>query len=73
MREFATMQGQKLISELAYQLWEKRGRPFGSPEVDWYAAKKALACSTQGLEAEYSLYCFSMEPDEGPYRAPREE
>jgi len=67
------MQGQKLISELAYQLWEKRGRPFGSPEVDWYAAKKALACSTQGLEAEYSLYCFSMEPDEVQYRAPREE
>ena len=67
------MQGQKLISELAYQLWEKRGRPFGSPEVDWHAAEKALACSSQGLEAEYSPYCFSMEPDEGPYRASREE
>ena len=23
----------ELISKLAYQLWEKRGRPFGSPEV----------------------------------------
>ena len=67
------MERQKLISELAYQLWEKRGRPFGSPEVDWYAAEKALARSSQGLEAEYSLYCFSMEPDEGPYRAPREK
>jgi Protein of unknown function (DUF2934) len=26
---------------LAYQLWE-RGRPLGSPEIDWYAAESAL-------------------------------
>jgi hypothetical protein len=67
------MEEQKLISQLAYQLWEKRGHPFGSPEVDWYAAEKALACSSKDQEAEISVYCFSMEPDEGPYRAPREK
>lgn len=33
---------QEIIRELAYQHWEKRGRPFGSPEVDWYAAEEAL-------------------------------
>jgi hypothetical protein len=60
------MEAQKLISELAYQLWEKRGRPFGSPEVDWYEAEKALA-------GESHLYCFSMEADEGPYRVPGEK
>lgn len=33
---------QEIVRELAYQHWEKRGRPFGSPEVDWYAAEEAL-------------------------------
>jgi hypothetical protein len=26
------------IAILAYQYWEERGRPFGSPDVDWYRA-----------------------------------
>jgi hypothetical protein len=33
---------QEIVRELAYQHWEKRGRPFGSPEVDWFAAEDAL-------------------------------
>jgi hypothetical protein len=32
------------IARLAYELWERRGRPLGSPEIDWYAAESALAC-----------------------------
>lgn len=32
----------EIVRELAYQHWEKRGRPFGSPEVDWFAAEGAL-------------------------------
>ena len=32
----------ELIAKLAYQHWEARGRPFGSPEVDWFAAERAL-------------------------------
>ena len=31
----------EFVAKLAYQLWEKRGRPFGSPEVDWFAAERA--------------------------------
>jgi len=31
-----------IVRELAYQHWEKRGRPCGSPEVDWFAAENAL-------------------------------
>jgi hypothetical protein len=30
------------IAELAYDLWERRGRPFGSPEVDWFEAERQL-------------------------------
>jgi hypothetical protein len=33
---------QEIVRELAYQHWEKRGRPIGSPEVDWFAAEEAL-------------------------------
>jgi Protein of unknown function (DUF2934) len=32
----------ELVQKLAYQLWKKRGSPLGSPEVDWFAAEKAL-------------------------------
>jgi hypothetical protein len=28
----------KEIADLAHQYWEQRGRPSGSPEVDWYRA-----------------------------------
>ena len=30
------------IAALAYALWEQRGRPEGSPEVDWFAAEAQL-------------------------------
>jgi hypothetical protein len=29
----------EFVAKLAYQLWEQRGRPFGSAEVDWFAAE----------------------------------
>jgi len=32
----------EIVQQLAYQHWEKRGRPFGSPEVDWFVAEEAL-------------------------------
>ena len=32
----------ELVQKLAYQHWEKRGSPFGSPETDWFAAEKAV-------------------------------
>jgi hypothetical protein len=30
------------IAALAYAFWEQRGRPFGSPEVDWFKAERRL-------------------------------
>jgi Protein of unknown function (DUF2934) len=35
----------EFIAKLAYTLWEQRGRPFGSPEVDWFAAEQAVYAS----------------------------
>lgn len=29
---------EKQIAERAYHKWEMRGRPMGSPDVDWYQA-----------------------------------
>jgi len=33
------------VQKLAYQFWEKRGRPLGSPEVDWFGAEQVLYLS----------------------------
>ena len=33
---------QEEIEKLAYQLWEERGAPLGSPETDWERAEQAL-------------------------------
>ena len=35
----------EFVAKLAYKLWEERGRPFGSPEVDWFAAEQAVHSS----------------------------
>jgi Protein of unknown function (DUF2934) len=28
----------KEIADLAYRYWEQRGRPVGSPDIDWHSA-----------------------------------
>jgi hypothetical protein len=33
---------QEQVSDLAYHLWEARGRPLGSPEVDWLLAESLV-------------------------------
>jgi hypothetical protein len=65
MAELLTGNTHELTAKLAYQLWDQRGRPVGSPEVDWYAAEKALASSTS---MELPLYGIKLEAEEGPYR-----
>lgn len=35
----------EFVAKLAYKLWEERGRPLGSPEVDWLAAEAAMYSS----------------------------
>jgi Protein of unknown function (DUF2934) len=58
----------KEIARLAYELWERRGRPLGSPEVDWYAAERALGA--RDSREEFSLPGVRFEPEEGAYREP---
>ena len=36
---------QDRIAQLAYQLWQERGSPDGSPEVDWERAVRMLESS----------------------------
>jgi hypothetical protein len=45
----------EFVAKLAYQLWEERGRPFGSPEVDWFQAERAVHASllASGLITQY--------------------
>ena len=35
----------ELVARLAHKFWEERGRPLGSPEVDWLAAERAVYSS----------------------------
>lgn len=56
------------IAKLAYELWERRGHPLGSPEIDWYAAESALG--VKDSREEFSLLGVRFEPEEGAYREP---
>jgi hypothetical protein len=56
----------KEIARLAYELWERRGRPLGSPELDWYTAESALGM--RDSREEFSLPGVRFEPEEGAYR-----
>ena len=68
MNDFCAGNSDETTRELAYEYWERRGRPFGSPEIDWSAAEKALASSHGQSREEFSLSSVRVEPDEGPYR-----
>jgi hypothetical protein len=35
----------EFVEKLAYRLWVERGRPLGSPDVDWSAAERAVYAS----------------------------
>lgn len=37
---------QNSIAALAYQFWQARGCPFGSPEEDWFRAEAELRAHT---------------------------
>jgi len=38
------------IAARAYQLWEERGRPIGSPEDDWSRAEKEISAQEAAQE-----------------------
>jgi Protein of unknown function (DUF2934) len=40
---------QEDLAKLAYGLWQARGCPYGSPEVDWLEAERQLHESSEHL------------------------
>jgi len=53
------------VASLAFKLWEARGRPFGSPDVDWYRAEQILKNASEKSQA-LRLWSLDPEPYEGP-------
>jgi hypothetical protein len=58
----------ELTEKVAYEYWQHRGCPLGSPEIDWAAAEQALASVFRYSESELPLYSLQMEPYEGSHR-----
>ena len=66
--DFIAGEEHEVTAILAYRLWEKRGCPFGSPEVDWFEAKNQVATALAENEASIALSAVGMEPKEEPWR-----
>jgi hypothetical protein len=43
------------VAKLAYRFWEERGRPMGSPEVDWYRAEGEVESPPQIIPSLYDM------------------
>ena len=43
--DFSYESRREFVEELAYKFWAQRGRPLGSPDVDWFAAEQAVYAS----------------------------
>ncbi len=48
------------IEKLAYRFWEERGRPFGSPEVDWFQAEREFRRGLVGPSERLPFSSLSM-------------
>jgi hypothetical protein len=64
MREFLIGELHEVIKELAYEYWEERGCPIGSPEIDWYKAEQRMRSSSLASPVGPPFSAFSMEPSE---------
>lgn len=51
------------VEQLAYWLWQWRGRPWGSPDQDWFLAETLLEhCRRFEISLdEMPLYAFGIE------------
>jgi hypothetical protein len=48
------------IEKLAYRFWEERGRPFGSPEEDWFKAEREFRREFYELPERLPFSSLSM-------------
>jgi hypothetical protein len=46
------MNSHQVIAELAYHLWNARGRPNGSEEDDWFDAERQLTAAAESQSAD---------------------
>lgn len=67
MDDFFAGDAREMTAKLAYELWERRGRPLGSAEVDWFAAEKALASAQRDPKLDFPLCGITLEANEGPF------
>jgi hypothetical protein len=67
MDDFFAGDAREVTAKIAYELWERRGRPLGSPEVDWFAAEKVLASAQRDRKLDFPLYGITLEANEGPF------
>jgi hypothetical protein len=46
----------EFVERLAFKLWVERGSPHGSPEIDWFAAERAVynSMESSGMINPYS-------------------
>ena len=56
------------IAKLAYELWERRGRPLGSPEIDWHAAESTLG--VRDSQGQFSLPVSALSRKKVPIANP---
>jgi hypothetical protein len=61
LTDFCREDRYEVVQKLAYEHWEKRGRPLGSPEIDWFAAEEAVRSYLLASGVE-------LGPDGGLYR-----
>jgi hypothetical protein len=54
----------ELTARIAYERWERGGRPLWSAEVDWFAAEKDVAALGSRTAEMFSLFAVSMKPNE---------
>lgn len=68
MNDFLASDLHDATERLAYIYWERRGRPIGSPEIDWFRAENDLARIRERPGRDFSLSSLRLGPDEGPFR-----
>ena len=66
VEECAARHVHMVTEQLAYELWERRGCPLGSPEVDWFAAEESL--TSMFAYSGLPQCAFSAESSEEAYR-----
>ena len=64
MMDFLAGEEHEVTAVLAYRLWEKRGCPFGSPEVDWFEAKIQMDKALAKDDTTIAIFATGMEATE---------